>query len=309
MNRKGFFVVVNVKPFVVLVVIAVLAAFVCLVGMCDENSEKETGKDTVLENNKRNGPEAPIVLPKRITNGIGMAFAYIPPTGDKGFMMGSALSPEEVEKRYGGDAKYHEDERPQHKVVLTRGFYLQTTEVTQKQWKAIMGKNPSHFKGDDLPVESTSWNDVRLFIMKVNKNEGTDKYRLPTEAEWEYACRAGSTTAFYWGNSGDEIDEYCWYGDNSDKETHPVGKKKPNAWGLYDMCGNVYEWCQDFWDGNYYENSPEKDPRGPEGGKYRVLRGGGFNAVPWSCRSADRCGFKSGFGDPHNGFRLLREAD
>ncbi len=255
---------------------------------------------------------------EKITNTIGMTFVYIEPTGDKGFMMGSSLSPEEVVKRYGGYAEWYKDQRPQHKVILTKGFYLQTTEVTQGQWKEIMGTEPWKGsslvrEGSDYPAVRLLWNDARKFINKLNEKEGTNKYRLPTEAEWEYACRAGTRTAYSWGDTMDG--KYCWYKGNTwdvgQKYAHEVKGKRPNAWGLYDMSGNVCEWCSDWYDHNYYKNSPEKDPQGPPNGRDRVFRGGSWSFNnPRYCRSAHR--FRHYPGDPpssNSGFRIARDRD
>ena len=166
-----------------------------------------------------------------------------------------------------------------YRVTLTRTFWMGETPVTQKQWESVMGKNPSCFKGDDRPVEGVSWEDCQEFIQKVNAKLLDGQVRLPTEAEWEYACRAGTTTPY--GGTGN-LDEMGWYGGNSGGETHPVGQKKPNAWGLYDMHGNVWEWCAD-WFGDYPSGSVT-DPTGPSSGETRVRRGGS-----WS-RSASRSG-------------------
>jgi len=208
------------------------------------------------------------------TNMIGMKFLYIPP-GE--FMMGS---PKEEAGRY--------DNEILHKVVLTKPFFMQNIPVTQGQWRAIMGSNPSHFNngGDDCPVEQVSWDDAQEFIRKLNQKEGADNYRLPTEAEWEYACRAGSTTAYCFGDDESRLKEYAWYDKNSDSKTHPVGLLKPNAWGLYDMHGNVWEWCQD-WYGDYPSDAAT-DPIGATVGSYRVLRGGGWYGLARDCRSAYR---------------------
>ena len=189
-----------------------------------------------------------------------------------------------------------EDDENQHKVTLTKDFYLQRTEVTQNQWEAVMGYNPSRYSEcGDCPVDSVTWEKAQKFISRLNEMEGTDRYRLPTEAEWEYACRAESTTAFANGDitgtgcDDPNLDVMGWYCGNSDQETHPVAQKDPNAWGLYDMHGNACEWCQDRYD--EYPNSPATDPTGPSSGFYRVLRGGSVGTalrLAKYCRSASR---------------------
>ena len=215
---------------------------------------------------------------------LGMNFVYIKPGS---FMMGS---PSDEPERQGL-------RETQHRVTLTKGFYLQTTEVTQGQWKAVMGSNPSRFKdcGDDCPVEKVSWHDVQKFIKKLNRMEGTEKYRLPTEAEWEYACRAGTTTPFSFGRCLSS-DQANYDGNNPltecskgkyRKKTLPVGSFSPNAWGLYDMHGNVWEWCQDRWYRDYPTGSVT-DPYGYSSGFRRVYRGGSWNRFARFCRSASR---------------------
>ena len=216
-------------------------------------------------------------------NSLGMEFVYIQPGS---FMMGSPS----------GESGRDSDEK-QHRVTLTRGYYMQTTEVTQGQWERVMGSNPSRFKnyGSNCPVEKVSWEDCQQFIRKLNGMEGTSKYRLPTEAEWEYAARSGTTGAY----AGD-LDAMAWYRNNSGSKTHAVGGKRPNAWGLYDMHGNVWEWCHD-WYGDYSSGSV-MDPTGPSSGSIRVLRGGSWYHYAKYCRSAsrhdnspDHSGFAIGF--------------
>ena len=257
----------------------------------------DSGEDKNLD--IRLKPVAAAMRDKKITNSLGMKFVYIKPGT---FTMGSPSS----EPSHGSDER-------QHRVTLTKGFYMQTTEVTQGQWRAIMGNNPSHFKncGDDCPVEEVSWNDAQGFIRKLNQEEGSDKYRLPTEAEWEYAARAGSTTAFANGGISElkcgydsNLDAMGWYCGNSNERTHPVAQKQPNAWGLYDMHGNVREWCQD-WYGKTYPSGSVVDPTGPSSGSDRVGRGGSWNYVAGSCRSADRYGSEPGFRSYSLGFRLV----
>ena len=160
---------------------------------------------------------------------------------------------------------------PVHKVCVDE-FYLGIFEVTQAQWMKFMPNNYSKFSGDSRPVERVSWNDAKSFIKELNKAENTNKYRLPTEAEWEYAARGGTKSQFYWG---DKIDNsYVWYFGTSNYKTHPVGLKKPNPFGLYDMLGNVWEWVEDWFSKDYFQHSPVQNPKGPETGRLKVKRGG-----------------------------------
>jgi len=236
------------------------------------------------------------------TNSLGMTFKLIPA---RTFMMGRSET----------DSNAPSYEKPQHQVTLTKSFYMQTTEVTQGQWKAVMISNPSYFIacGDNCPVEQVSWDDAQAFIAKMNqRGEGT--YRLPAEAEWEYAARAGSTTAFA---NGDITNTDCspvdpnlnamgWYCGNSGDTTHPVGQKQANAWGLYDMHGNIFEWVEDDYHSNY--NGAPTDgsawvssPRGSS----RIIRGGSLGDYAQWCSSAYRDGFSPD--TTIGGFRLVRE--
>jgi formylglycine-generating enzyme required for sulfatase activity len=177
-------------------------------------------------------------------------------------------------------------------------------EVTQQQWTAVMGNNPSEFKGEDNPVETVSWDEVQDFIRRLNEKEGHSRYRLPTEAEREYALRAGSTSTYFFGDNKSQLGDYAWYQDNSGQEAHPVGQKRPNAWGLYDMLGNVWEWNQDWFGATYYANSPSADPTGPSSGAYRVARGCGWNLDARYCRSANRSWLEPAYRPESIGFRL-----
>ncbi len=206
------------------------------------------------------------------TNSLGMKFVYIPPGT---FMMGSPPSE---------SGRYSDETR--HKVTLTKGFYMQTTEVTQGQWKAVMGKNPSYFGsyGDNCPVEDVSWYEAQEFIKKLNKRDRSHTYHLPTEAQWEYAARAVTTGRF--AGTGNLYEMGWYYSNSSGNGTHKVGTKKPNQWGLYDMHGNVWEWCED-WKGSY-PSGHVTDPSGPDRGSGRVFRGGGWYSYTRYCRSANR---------------------
>jgi formylglycine-generating enzyme required for sulfatase activity len=176
-----------------------------------------------------------------------------------------------------------EDEKPVHRVRITRPFEMGKYEVTQAQWEAVMGSNPSRFKGPGRPVEEVSWNDAQEFLGKLNAVGDGYRYRMPSEAEWEYAARAGTT-----GDHASNLDAMAWYDANSGSQTHPVGAKQPNGWGLHDMHGNVWEWCQDWYDQSYYRSSPAADPTGPASGTSRVLRGGSWVNFASYARSAYR---------------------
>jgi len=215
-----------------------------------------------------------------------------------------------------------DNEQPQHTVKITRPFHLARDQVTQSQYQAVMGNNPSHFGGSsDLPVEKVSWLDAVAFCNKLSEREkrtpfyrvdgsevtmlGGNGYRLPTEAEWEYACRAGSTTLYPFGDDPDMLGEYAWYAANSGgPRTHPVGQKRPNAWGFHDMLGNVCEWCADWYEEKYYASSPPADPLGATGAAYRVIRGGCCFSGRDRCRSADRLPLGPVNRDIDQGFRL-----
>ncbi len=206
----------------------------------------------------------------------------------------------------GDDKSDQKDEKPAHKVTITKPFYMGKYEVTQEQWQALMGSNPSQFKGPKNPVEQVSWEDCQGFLKKLEEKLAASsmKCRLPTEAEWEYACRAGSATKYSFGEEEAKLGDYAWFSGNAGAKTNPVGQKKPNAWGLYDMHGNVYEWCAD-WHGEAYssQSSPE-DPTGPSSGSSRVLRGGSWTYGASRCRSARRTRFTPTYRDFTYGFRV-----
>lgn len=230
-------------------------------------ADKEAdGKSLTSANTATVVPELKEIMTLELGNGVKMELVLIRPGT---FMMGD------------------KDMKPEHKVTLTKPFYMGKYEVTQEQWQAVLGDNPSNFKeGTDAgkrPVEKVSWIDINTkFLPKLTEmiTKGL-KPRLPTEAEWEYCCRAGTT-----GDYAGELDEMGWHNRNSEKTTHTVGQKKPNAWGLYDMHGNVWEWCSD-WYGDYPANDVT-DPAGPSSGKFRTYRGGGWFYIDGACRSAFR---------------------
>ncbi len=178
------------------------------------------------------------------------------------------------------------DEKPARRVTITKSFYMGKFEVTQEQWRVVMGANPSHFKGDKNPVEMVGWDNCQTFLKKLNEKVPGHSFRLPAEAEWEYACRAGSTSIFCYGNDEGDLEDYAWYRGGSGDRTHPVGEKKPNAWGLYDMHGNVWEWCQDYY--GKYPAEEQSDPTGPTSGGLRVLRGGAWVETSTYCHSTHR---------------------
>ena len=195
-----------------------------------------------------------------------------------------------------------EDDEPKLEVTLTNGYYIAKYEVTQALWQSVMGNNPSGFKGDDLPVEWVSWNDCQNFISKLNSITGK-KFRLPTEAEWEYAAKGGKKNHNYGFSGSSDCNDVAWYYGNSDRKTHPVGTKQPNDLGIYDMTGNVSEWCQD-WKGSY-SNMPQTNPTGVIGGSDRVTRGGSFCSEMISCRSSYRCSYNPDSRRIYIGLRLV----
>ncbi|MBF0344831.1 MAG: SUMF1/EgtB/PvdO family nonheme iron enzyme [Nitrospirae bacterium] len=199
-----------------------------------------------------------------------------------------------------------DDEKPVHKVCVD-DFYMGKYLVTQGQWEKVMGNNPSYFKkGQRYPVEQVSWNDVQAYITRLNQQTAM-KYRLPTEAEWEYACRSGGKNEKYAGTSNDsELGEYAWYANNSYNETQPVGQKKPNGLGLYDMSGNVWEWVEDIYSAKAYKQHAVRNPIYTKGGADRVLRGGSWDDDPQLVRCSYRALFMPGFGRHGIGFRLVR---
>ena len=227
-----------------------------------------------------------------------------------------------------GSAKGAPDEAPKHRVWID-SFLMDKHEVVQEQYTKLVGANPSSFKGPGKPVDTVTWTDAVLYCNLRSRAEGLEPcyheesgrwqcdfeangYRLPTEAEWEYACRAGTESEYYFGSDLGTLRKHAWYTDNSFKQTHVVGQKEPNPWGLYDMYGNVAEWCNDVYGENYYKTSPSQNPRGPEKGEIKVLRGGGWQDRADNLRSSWRAGENSSFVDAclmdSMGFRCARNA-
>ena len=260
-------------------------------GLGEEPKPVEQGKAVTGGKTKSPPKELTVDLGK----GVKLDLVLIP-AGE--FMMGSPDS----------DKDAMDWEKPQHRVRITKPFYLGKYLVTQEQWQAVMGSNPSRFKGPKNPVEQVSWEVCQQFLGKLNAKvrPAGGKFQLPTEAQWEYACRAGSKTRYSFGDDASKLGEYAWYEKNSDGKTHPVGEKKPNAWGLYDMHGNVWERCQDWYEDRYYAHSPMDDPTGAATGSNRVLRGGGWDLLAWRCQSAYRNYYVSGSGDYALGLRVSR---
>jgi formylglycine-generating enzyme required for sulfatase activity len=258
-------------------------------------------------------PTVPVEPPKSITSSIGMQLALIP-AGE--FLMGSSKD----QDKDAGD-----DETPRHPVRITRPFYLGLTEVTQGQYRAVTGESPSQFRGsDDLPVEHVSWLDAVRFCNGLSELERLPPfyrikgdqvavadprgvgYRLPTEAEWEYACRARNPARYSFGHDPAVLGEYAWFYKNSGSKTHPVGQNRPNGFGLFDMHGNVWEWCWDEYRSDYYKGSPVDDPQGQSGASVRVIRGGSWSHDPQDARSANRFGNTPDSRSYYLGFRLAR---
>ena len=244
-------------------------------------------------------PGQPFMVPS-----CGMKLNWVEPGC---FTMGSATT----------EAGRSNDEGPQTEVTITRGFWLGVFAVTQKEWKAIaeamsnLNPEPSLFHGDKLPVEYVSWDQCQLWLQELNALEESRlpaefEYRLPTEAEWEFTCRADASTAFNFGNDHAALDDYAWYANNSRSQTHPVGEKRPNTWGFYDMHGNVWEWCQDRY--GPLPGGKVTDPQGPIAGLKRVFRGGSWGVAATRCRSAYRVWNKPDFRDATVGFRVALAA-
>ena len=222
----------------------------------------------------------------------GVSFNMIPVEGGT-FTMGATPEQQDPE----------DDEKPTHQVTLS-SYYIVETEVTQALWTAVMGNNPSHLKGDNNPVEEVSWDDCQEFILKLNSLTGK-KFRLPTEAEWEYAARGGNKSKGYQYSGSNTIDDVAWYYNNSGSKTHPVKTKQPNELGIYDMSGNVWEWCQEWYSSTYYSVSDTTNPQGPSSGSFRVFRGGSWYFNARYCRSAGRSNNAPAYRNYGLGLRLV----
>jgi formylglycine-generating enzyme required for sulfatase activity len=272
----------------------------------------------------KSGPSSSLPAEK-MTNSLGMTLVRIE-AGD--FLMGTTKEQVNQLMRLFPDSKREsfDDEQPQHPVKIFRPFFLGIDEVTQGQYEAVMGMNPSNFKGsDNLPVENVSWFEAIEFCNKLSEREkrtpfyrivgsevtsiGGDGYRLPTEAQWEYACRAKTASLYPFGDVVNRLDEHAWYASNAESKTHPVGQKLPNAWGLHDMLGNVWEWCADAYDENYYAVSPPADPPGATKPSPRVFRGGSWYYYPGYCRPANRDRCVPEYRNGYLGFRVAAGQD
>jgi formylglycine-generating enzyme required for sulfatase activity len=222
--------------------------------------------------------------------GVTFYMLYVPPGT---FMMGSPVKEEG-----------HKAEEIQHEATITRGFWIGRTEVAQKLYQAVTGKNPSYYRGPDFPVENVSWNDAMALIRQLNDFVHGGQFTLPTETQWEYACRGGSKGAYCFGNDRSKLEQYAWLGDNTHGKIRlkPVATKKPNAWGIYDMHGNLWEWCRDWY--GEYPMSPVTDPSGPPLGTEKVCRGGSWFSGKGGVRCADRDHVPPDYTSTSVGFRL-----
>lgn len=271
----------------------------CLVSACSHSEERPTILEAGLEMNT-------------YTNSIGMEFIEIP-SGT--FMMGAADN----------DRESYNSEKPQHEVTISKAFFIGKYEVTQAEWEEVMGFNPydldrsnpyynlpgmaERITKADHPA-TVSWNDARDFITRLNAKEGHNRYRLPTEAEWEYACRAGTTTRYSFGDDIRNLNTYAWYNEDfATGSTHPVGQKRPNPWGLYDVHGNVWEWVNDYYSEDYYAVSPSVDPQGADTGSQRAVRGGSWHSTAIAWRSTFRKSYEADYRGISIGFRLVMEKE
>jgi formylglycine-generating enzyme required for sulfatase activity len=261
------------------VLAASVVALLSVVGLgCDRSGDGPIQIDTDPSN------EAMVV------NSIGMRFQRVPAGS---FQMGSTRG--------------QDDEQPVHAVTISQDFYLGVFEVTQAQWTQVMDRNPSTFVGPFRPVETVSWNDVQVFLERLNARENTTRYRLPSEAEWEYAARGGTQTLYSFGDSTADASAYAWYLANSNRQTITIGQRRSNPFGLHDVHGNVWEWVQDAYDPTYYRRSPGVNPANSARSSARSLRGGGWFTILEDLRTANRGWARADLGSQMIGFRVLRE--
>ena len=294
---------INMKRFFTVVLIALLSCTIaCAQGSHSQlqghepDHNKPIHKPSVNNSQKTKVDISPTIGKANYTPNVktfyanGVSFDMVEVRGGT-FRMGA--TPEQ-----GGDAE--SDEKPVHSVTLS-SYYIGKTEVTQALWKSVMGSNPSYWKGDNLPVECVSWDDCQEFIRKLNALT-SQHFRLPTEAEWEFACRGGNNSRGYKYSGNNYIDNVAWYSNNSGHKTHPVATKSPNELGIYDMSGNVDEWCNDWYGG--YTSGRQTNPKGPYDGSFRVRRGSsGFDGAV-DCRSSYRDGSIPSLRDSNLGLRL-----
>jgi len=278
----------RISPIVLLLCVGVLGC----------GSEAKLAKIEKADADFAEAEKKQITGQETLTNSIGMKLKLIP-AGE--FQMGSPANEED-----------REDDEHHHRVRITKPFYLGVYEVTQGQWEAVMETRPWSDKGyvkegPDYAASYVSWDAAREFCELLSKREGKT-YRLPTEAEWEYSCRGGTTTAYHFGNNASRLGEYAWYevnaSDVDEQYSHRVGQKKANPFGLHDMHGNVWEWCQDWYESGYYKASPVDDPTGPSTASYRVFRGGSWFSFAGLCRSAFRGGYAPTIRNFTLGFRV-----
>ncbi|MDR0548254.1 MAG: formylglycine-generating enzyme family protein [Deltaproteobacteria bacterium] len=234
------------------------------------------------------------VIPSQVAKELGLEFVFVEP-GE--FLMGADPRLE----------RFTSYALPKHEVVISNPFYLGKFEVTQKQWLAVMDRNPSRFKAPDHPVDSVSWEKAQEFVDKLNAKEGRQIFRLPTEAEWEYAARAGTDMVFPFANAALVLGDYAWFTNNSGLSTHPVGQKKPNPWGFHDLLGNVREWTSDWM--APYSDQKAIDPKGPAKGQDRVARGGAFNFIDVNCAVSRRVGYAPNSRHNFLGLRLVMDLE
>jgi formylglycine-generating enzyme required for sulfatase activity len=287
MIKKSAAITVSIHTAAIMLIMMIWTGVTMAVPACQADSQVNT-----LER------KAGTIMTVDLGNKVKMDFVWCPPGN---FLMGSTVDEQNkaiasLPKELSATTRKTTEtairnEGPQRRVAFTRGFWMARTEVTQLQWTQVMGANPSKFKeaGTNAPVETVSWNECQEFLKKLNelpRIRTTGMLRLPTEAEWEYAARAGTQTAYYFGGDSATLGDYAWFAGNSGMKSHPVAQKKPNVWGLFDMHGNVWEWCANWF--GPYSNEYETDPQGPKSGPGRVGRGGGWDDFAGDLRVAYR---------------------